>query len=113
GGRPPQYQPGDRDLRLRLPCRKLGPRYMGPFQIQRQINDVTYQLQLPPRYCIHPTLHVSLLKPFSPSATDTTGAEAVPPPPEVLDQLSIYTVHEILDSRHRGGRLEYLIGCEG
>ncbi len=37
-----------RDLRLRLPCKKLSPCYIGPFKIQRQINEVTYQLQLPP-----------------------------------------------------------------
>lgn len=115
----PQYQPGDmvwlstRDIRLRLPCRKLSPRYIGPFKILRQINDVTYQLQLPPRYRIHPTFHVSLLKPFSPPATDNTEAEAEPPPPEVLDHPSIYSVHEILDSRRRRGRLEYLIDWEG
>ncbi|KAI2643864.1 Transposon Ty3-I Gag-Pol polyprotein [Labeo rohita] len=115
----PTYQPGDqvwlstRDLRLRLPCRKLSPRYIGPFKILRQINDVTFQLQLPPRYRIHPTFHVSLLKPFFPSATETPGAKAEPPPPEVLDQTSIYTVHDILDSRRRGGHLEYLIDWEG
>ncbi|KAI2642436.1 Transposon Tf2-8 polyprotein [Labeo rohita] len=115
----PHFQPGDlvwlstRDLRLRLPCRKLSPRYIGPFRILRQINDVTYQLQLPPRYRIHSTFHVSLLKPFSPSATDTPGAEAEPPPPEVLEQPSVFTVREILDSRRRGGRLEYLIDWEG
>ncbi|KAI2660038.1 Transposon Tf2-9 polyprotein [Labeo rohita] len=104
----PLYQPGDQvwlstlDLRLRLPCRKLSPRYIGPFRILRQFNNVTFQLQLPPRYRIHPTFHVSLLKPFSTFATDTTGAEAEPPPPEVLDQPSIYTVHEILDLRAEG-----------
>ncbi|KAL0198619.1 hypothetical protein M9458_007159, partial [Cirrhinus mrigala] len=97
-GSPPHYQPGDlvwlstRDLRLRLPCRKLSPRYIGPFKILRQINDVTFQLQLPPR---------------------NPGAEAEPPSPEVLDQPSIYTVHQILDSRRRGGHLEYLIDWEG
>ncbi|KAL0148254.1 hypothetical protein M9458_056486, partial [Cirrhinus mrigala] len=59
----PNYQPGDlvwlstRDLCLRLSCRKLSPRYIGPFKILRQINDVTFQLQLPPRYHIHPTFH--------------------------------------------------------
>ncbi|KAL0173534.1 hypothetical protein M9458_029502, partial [Cirrhinus mrigala] len=101
----PNYQPGEqvwlstRDLRLHLPCRKLGPRYIGPFTILRRINDVTVQLQLPPRYRIHPTFHVSLLKPFHPSATEHPGAEVEPPPPEVLDTPSIYTVHEILDSR--------------
>ncbi|KAL0173634.1 hypothetical protein M9458_029602, partial [Cirrhinus mrigala] len=115
----PLYQPGDsvwlstRDLRLRLPCRKLSPRYIGPFKILRQINDVTFQLQLPPRYRIHPTFHVSLLKPYFPSATETPGAEAGAPPPEILDQPSIYTVNQILDSRRRRGRLEYLIDWEG
>ncbi|KAL0195210.1 hypothetical protein M9458_008782, partial [Cirrhinus mrigala] len=101
----PAYQPGDqvwlstRDLCLHQPCRKLSPRYIGPFKILRRINDVTFQLQLPPRYRIQPTFHVSLLKPFYSPATETPGAEAEPPPPEVLDQPSIYTVHEILDSR--------------
>ncbi|KAL0183535.1 hypothetical protein M9458_019231, partial [Cirrhinus mrigala] len=115
----PNYQPGHqvwlstRDLHLRLPCLKLSPRYIGPFKILRQISDVTFQLQLPPRYRIHPTFHVSLLKPFFPSATETPGAEVEPPPPEVLDQPSIYTVHEILDSRRRGAHLEYLVDCEG
>ncbi|KAL0153429.1 hypothetical protein M9458_051267 [Cirrhinus mrigala] len=103
----PAYQPGDqvwlstRDLRLRQPCRKMSPRYIGPFKILRQINDVTFQLQLPPRYRIHPTFHVSLLKPFYPSATETPGAEAEPP--EVLDQ----------PLRRRGGHLEYLVDWEG
>ncbi|KAL0151594.1 hypothetical protein M9458_053111, partial [Cirrhinus mrigala] len=101
----PQYQPGDqvwlstRDLRLRLPCHELSPHYIGPFKILRQINEVTYQLQLPPRYRIHPTFHN-------------------PPKPELelnplLEQPTIYTVHEILESRHRGGWLEYLIDWEG
>ncbi|KAL0153692.1 hypothetical protein M9458_051000, partial [Cirrhinus mrigala] len=89
------------------------PRYIGPFKILRRINDVTFQLQLPPRYRIHPTFHVSLLKPCYPSATEQPGAEVEPPPPEILEPPSIYTVHEILGSRRRGGRLEYLIDWEG
>ncbi|KAI2645188.1 Transposon Tf2-11 polyprotein [Labeo rohita] len=71
------------------------------------------QLQLPPRYRIHPTFHVSLLKPCYPSATEQPGAEVEPPPPEILEPPSIYTVHEILGSRCRGGRLEYLVDWEG
>ncbi|KAI2648050.1 Transposon Tf2-9 polyprotein [Labeo rohita] len=56
------------------------------------------------------TPHVPCL---TPSATDHMGAETEPPPPEVLDQPSIFTVHEILDSRRQGGHLEYLVDWEG
>ncbi len=44
----PHYQPGQkvwlstRDIRLCLPCKKLSPRYVGPFTILRQINPVTF-----------------------------------------------------------------------
>ncbi|XP_052400833.1 uncharacterized protein LOC127948437 [Carassius gibelio] len=117
----PVYLPGDkvwlstRDIRLRLPCKKLSPRYIGPFTIHSQINPVTYRLDLPPRYRISPTFHVSLLKrhtdPVSPSSTEP---EPPPPPdqPEILGD-NIYQVQEILDSRRRDGHLEYLIDWEG
>ncbi|ROL53801.1 Transposon Tf2-6 polyprotein [Anabarilius grahami] len=118
----PVYQPGQevwlstRDIRLRLPCRKLSPRFIGPFKIIKQINPVTYQLQLPPGYRIHPTFHVSLLKPHHPSVSSSTGpdvAAAEPPLPLILEDGTAYEVHEILDSRRRGGLLEYLVDWEG
>ncbi len=114
----PVYRPGDkvwlstRDLRLHLPCKKLSPRYIGPFTIQRQINEVTYRLTLPAQYRVHPTFHVSLLKPFSPPATGPMESD-VPPPPEIIEEPTIYQVREILDSRRQGGHLEYLIDWEG
>ncbi len=115
----PLYQPGDqvwlsrRDIRLRLPCKKLSPRYIGPFPILRQINEVTYKLKLPNQYCISPTFHVSLLKPFTNPLLPTSTEPEIPPLPEVDTSETIYRVKDILDSRRRGGHLQYLVDWEG
>ncbi|KAK3560904.1 hypothetical protein QTP86_022882 [Hemibagrus guttatus] len=52
-----------RNLKLKLRCRKLSPKFIGPFEIVRQVNPVCYRLRLPASYHICPTFHVSLLKP--------------------------------------------------
>ncbi|KAL0149148.1 hypothetical protein M9458_055580 [Cirrhinus mrigala] len=99
-----------RDIRLRLPSKKLSPRFVGPFTILEQVNPVTFKLQLPPQYRIHPTFHISLLKCFHQPLIPSTepGHEEEPPPPLMLEEGSIYSVREILQSRCCGGQLEYL-----
>ncbi len=107
----PIFHPGQkvwlstRDIRLRLPCKKLSPRFIGPFPIIRQVNQVTYELQFPSQYRIHPTVHVSLLKPYhspvSPVSTEP-GPVGEPPLPIMLEDGTVYLVKEILSSWRRG-----------
>ncbi len=113
----PEYAPGQwvwlssRDLRLRLPCKKLSPRYVGPFQI----TPVSYRLALPADYRISPTFHVSLLKPAGGPRgerdQDKVADESTPP--LIVDGEEAYQVREILDSRRRGRVLQYLVDWEG
>ncbi len=87
----PEYTPGQwvwlstKDLRLRLPCKKLSPRYVGPFKILRPISPVSFRLELPANYRISPTFHVSLLKPAGgPRGETEEGARSQTPCPSWL-----------------------------
>ncbi|KAL0159750.1 hypothetical protein M9458_043475, partial [Cirrhinus mrigala] len=117
----PSYEPGQwvwlstRDLRLRLPCKKLSPRYVGPFKIIRQVTPVSFRLELPAQYRISPTFHVSLLKPAGDPGGVENLEEAAPqgPSPLIIDGEEAYRVNTIMDSRRRRGHLQHLVDWEG
>ncbi|KAI2645887.1 Transposon Tf2-9 polyprotein [Labeo rohita] len=115
----PRYAPGQwvwlstRDLRLKLPCRKLSPRYVGPFQIIKQITPVSCRLDLPANYRISPTFHMSLLKPAGGPGEALEEEAGLQTSPILVDGEEAYQVHELLDSRRRGGTLQYLVDWEG
>ena len=100
-----------RNLRLKVPSKKLAPKYMGPFQVTAQINEVTFRLDLPDSIRVHPVFHCSLLKPYVENTF--TGRHSPPPPPVRVQGEEEFVVEKILDSRIHRGKLQYLIGWEG
>ncbi|XP_062842684.1 uncharacterized protein lrfn4b [Trichomycterus rosablanca] len=112
-----QYRPGQRvwlssrNIPLRVESRKLAPRYIGPFMVIQRINPVTYKLQLPRFLRIHPTFHVSLLRPLL--SSPLAPVPKVPPPFRIIEGQPAFTVHRLLDSHRVHGRVQYLVDWEG
>ena len=45
-------------LRFKMGTPKLLPRYVGPFQLHREVGKNAYELVLPEKWKIHDTFHV-------------------------------------------------------
>lgn len=103
------YTPGDwvwfntRNVGLRHPTKrhKLQPKYLGPVRVLEVIGRSAVKLELPEALKIHPTVSISLVKPFRPRVGVT-----IPPVEiegEVEWEVQAVIGHNLLRSRRKGG----------
>ena len=111
--------PGDKvylestNLKTDRPSKKLDNRRFGPFAVKRKVGAASYELIIPPNWpAIHPVFHESLLTPFRPPKFASQQRPPPPPPLEVQGDLE-YEVEEILDSRKKYGKTQYLVHWKG
>jgi hypothetical protein len=100
-------------------ARKFTERYIGPFRVKKVINANAYELELPPRMRIHPTINISQLKEYhdGSAAFPTRPISLTRPEPIVgtNDGAPEWEVERILDHRRYGRKkvLQYLILWKG
>jgi hypothetical protein len=85
---------------------KLVPKYLGPFRIKAVLGPVTYQLDLPATLPIHPTFHVSLLKPWVQNDSELFPAERdeMNEPPPIVPDDNQYEVESLIAGPWMRGR---------
>ena len=115
-GQAPIYKVGDKvwlsakDLKLNRPARKLSERQLGPFEIIKVVSPNAMKLKLPASYKIHNVINVSRLRLYK---EPTAGQRVMPSEPVEVEGQPEYEVEEVLDSRLKKGKLEYLVKWSG
>ena len=117
GSPPPRLQRGDmvwlstKNLRSRQQSPKLDDKWVGPFPIERVVNERAYRLRLPPWLKVHPTFHVGLLKL---ALSDPLAGQRNPEydnPPALTD--GVWEVERIVDLVRRGNGWRYVVKWTG
>jgi transposase InsO family protein len=113
----PQYKPGDKvwlstkDLATTRPSRKLMEKQIGPYTITDVISPNAVKLKLPRSIRIDAPINVSRLRPYKPPTLP--GQQITPQSPIEIEGEPEYEVEQILDSRLRRNKLQFLVKWKG
>jgi hypothetical protein len=95
---------------LRLPgnlSRKFAAKWCGPYNVLQKASKVAYRLELPPELRgVHPTFHMSMLKPH-------LGEVPTVRSPVFVEGELEYEVEAVLDSRQARRGREFLVHWKG
>ena len=73
---------------------KLALKQHSPFRILKQVSPVTYKLELPTAWTIHPVFHASLITPYHETVQHGTNYQRLPP--EMINDQEEYEVEQII-----------------
>jgi len=112
---PMQFKKGDlvglstKNLRLKVPSRKLAPKFIGPFRVLNPVGSNAYRLALPHQYArLHNVFPVSLLEPWH----SRDGADKLPMPPLEEDD-DEWEIEEVQNQGKIDGELHWYVKWRG
>jgi hypothetical protein len=90
-----------RNIKIIRPSDKLDSKKISLFKVKRNIQDISFELQLPLIIGIHPVFHILLLEPAYLNTPESLAPELDPEVQEL-----VYNVKSILAVRRRRNKLQ-------
>ena len=101
-----------KDFKTLRPSKKLDHKMRGKCKIKRLIGSHAYELEFPPKVGKHPVFHVSMIEPYNVNPIPCRKSPTAPPESD-LDGETTWEVEEVLFSRTRYRKVQYLIKWKG
>ena len=98
-------------LTVPFPSKKLTPKRYGPFTIKAVLSRLSYTLDLPKTWKVHPTFHATELCSYQ--ENNVYGRNFTEPPPDVIDNEEEYEVEAILADKMSHGHRVFLVAWKG